>query len=104
MNQVILVGRLKDDPKVEQIDDDRRLTTITLLIQRNFKDINGEYQTDEIPCEIWNYFSTTVAEYCRKGDMVGVRGRVEKVNDKDIAVIAEKVTFLSSKGEKENEI
>ena len=104
MNKVILVGRLKDNPKVEQIDDDRRLTTITLLIQRSFKDLNGEYLTDEIPCEIWNYFSTTVAEYCRKGDMVGVRGRVEKVNDKDIAVIAEKVTFLSSKGEKENEI
>ena len=99
MNYLILVGRLKDDPKVEQIDDDRRLTKITLLIQRSFKDLNGDYPVDEIPCEIWNYFSTTVAEYCRKGDMVGVQGRLEKVNDKDIVVIAEKVTFLSSRKE-----
>ena len=104
MNYLILVGRLKDDPKVEQIDDDRRLTTITLLIQRSFKGMDGDYPVDEIPCEIWNYFGTTTAEYCRKGDMVGVQGRLEKVNDKDIVVIAEKVTFLSSKGEKENEI
>ena len=104
MNYLILVGRLKDNPKVEQIDDDRRLTTITLLIQRSFTDINGDYPVDEIPCEIWNYFSTTVAEYCKKGDMVGVKGRLEKVNNKDIVVIAENVTFLSSKGEKENEI
>lgn len=99
MNQVILVGRLKDDPKVEQIDDDKKLTTITLLIQRSFKDMNGEYQIDEIDCELWNHFGTTTTEYCRKGDVIGVRGRLAKVNDKDMVVIGERVTFLSSKKE-----
>lgn len=99
MNQVLLVGRLKDNPRVEQIDDDRRLTTITLLIQRNFKDMNGDYPVDEIDCQLWNHFGTTTAEYCKKGDTVGVRGRLEKVNDKDIVVIGEKVTFLSSRKE-----
>lgn len=99
MNQVILVGKLKDDPVVEQIDDDKKLTTITLLIQRNFKDPNGDYQTDEIDCQLWNFFGKTTSEYCKKGDVIGVKGRLEKVNDKDIVVIVEKVTFLSSKKE-----
>ena len=96
MNQVILVGRLKENPKVEQIDDEKKLTIITLLVQRNFKNSNGEYQTDEIDCQLWNGFGVATSEYCYKGDTIGVKGRLEKVNDKDMIVVAEKVTFLSS--------
>ena len=55
----------------------------------------------------WNGIAENAAEYCHKGDLLGVKGRVETSSyEKDdqrkyvTEVIAEKITFLSSKKEK----
>ena len=43
--------------------------------------------------------SKNVCEYCKKNDVIGIKGRIESVKENDnynVRIIAEKVTFLSS--------
>ena len=68
------------------------------------KNSNGEYDTDFISCVLWQGVAESTVEYCKKGDIIGVKGRIQTSNyEKDgekvysTDIIAEKVTFLSSK-------
>ncbi len=103
LNQVVLVGRLVSDPEVKETSSGTSISRITLAVPRSYKNINGEYETDFISCVLWKLMAINTKEYCRKGDIVGVKGRIESsVYEKDgekkysINVIAEKVTFLSN--------
>lgn len=99
LNQVVLVGRLTNNLVIEGNEENKR-GEIVLAVQRCFKDTNGEYRTDFIPCVLYNMVAQNTAEYCKKGDIVGVKGRLQ-VEDNKVMVIAEKITFLSSKKEEE---
>ncbi len=110
LNQVVLVGRLTRNPEVKELDDGKKLSGMTLAIPRSFKNAEGEYETDFIEVKLWNQIAENTSEYCKKGDIVGVKGRlqsrvVEKEDNKEYLteIIAEKVTFLSSRSEKEQE-
>lgn len=96
LNQTVLVGRLVSDPQINETEDNRKVATITLAIPRSYKNVNGEYDTDFIPCILWNGIAENTTNYCKKGDVVGVKGRIQIREDK-IEIVAEKVTFLSSK-------
>lgn len=98
-NSLILVGRLAREIEVKE-KEGKEYAEIVLSIPRNVKNEEGIYETDFIPVAIWGGIASNVKEYCRKGDIIGVRGRIEVVEDK-IVVIAEKVTFLSSKKSEE---
>lgn len=100
LNQIVLVGRLVQDPEIKELENGKRTTDITLAVPRNYKNSEGVYETDFIPCRVWNIVADTVKECCKKGDLVGVKGRIQtrKEDDKNIIyVIAEKITFLSKK-------
>lgn len=111
MNQVILVGRLTKDLEIKELDNGKKITSITLAVPRNFKNAEGEYETDFVECTLWNSIAENTAEYCKKGDIIGVKGRLQSSNyEKEdgtkvykTEVIAEKVTFLSSKKEESEE-
>lgn len=92
LNQIVLVGRI-----LEKGED-----YITLAVSRSFKNAEGEYETDFIDISIAGNMSTNVQEYCQKGDVVGVKGRVEGL-DRTLKIVAEKVTFLSASKNKINE-
>ncbi len=110
LNQSILVGRIVKDPEVRETENGNKVTNITLAVQRPYKNINGEYDTDFISCVLWKGVAESTAEYCKKGDLIGIRGRIQtRVNETDevrhnlMEVVAERVTFLSSKREDEAE-
>ena len=94
LNQTVLVGRLVKEVEVKEVDD-RKVAYLTLAVQRSYKNEEGVYETDFVPCTLWNGIAENVAEYCRKGDMVGVKGRLQTENN-GLVLVAEKVTFLSS--------
>lgn len=102
LNQIVIVGRMVSDPQINETENGRKVTTITLAVPRSYKNENGEYETDFIPCDLWNGIATNTCEYCRKGDLLGIKGRIQSKENK-IEIIAEKVTFLSSKPKKETE-
>lgn len=111
LNQVVLVGRLTKDPEVVTTESGKKVSTITLAVQRTFKNSEGLYETDFINCVLWDAIAYNTQEYCHKGDIVGVKGRLQirSYEDKEnkthqkLEVVAEKVTFLSSKKEDKEE-
>lgn len=104
LNQVILVGRLVRTPELQLTESGTKKSLVTLAVNRGFKNTNGEYDTDFIDCTLWTGIAENTAEYCKTGDIIGVRGRLQtRIIDnsdgtkyKKMDVIAEKVTFLSS--------
>jgi single-strand DNA-binding protein len=108
LNQVILVGRLVKSPELIESDSNKKYSRITVAIPRAFKNMDGEYETDFINCILWDAVAKSAVEFCKKGDIIGVRGRIQSsVVEKDeekkyyTDVIAERITFLSSKKSEE---
>ena len=104
LNQVVLVGRLTRDVIVNKSDKGIKVATVSLAIPRSFKNMDGTYDTDFIDCVAFENIAANTAEYCNKGDIIGVKGRIqsrttnEEGNNKNVIdIIAEKVTFLTSK-------
>lgn len=103
MNQILLVGRLTDTPEILSTENNSR-TIINLAVPRSYKNQEGIYETDFIRCILWNGLAKRVKEYCKKGDLVGIKGRLqvrnyidEKEEKKYISeVMVESITFLSS--------
>ena len=104
LNQAVLVGRIVQEPELKTTEKGK-VTNITLAVPRSFKNQDGEYDTDFISCVLWQGVAENTVEYCRKGDLVGIKGRIQtrdveledESHRKYVEVIAEKVTFLSSK-------
>ena len=111
LNQIVLVGRLTSDPELTKLETGKKVTTVTLAVQRSWKNEDGLYEADYIRCILWDAVAASTTEYCHKGDIVGVKGRIQTGNydDKDgnkkytVDVIAEKVTFLTTKQTKEED-
>ena len=88
--------------KLRETDNGNKVTNVTIAVPRSFKNINGEYDTDFVSCVLWKGIAESTANYCKKGDLVGVKGRLqtreyETDNEKRkvVELVAEKVTFLS---------
>lgn len=102
LNQIVIVGRLVRDPELRETDGGKKVTNITLAVPRSYKNLNGEYETDYIDCVLWTGIAENTTEYCKKGDILGLKGRVQtRIYETDekkkyvTEVVAEKVTFLS---------
>lgn len=101
LNQVIILGRLVEKPIVEENENGRKISEITLAVPRSYKNVNGEYDTDFIKCILWNDIAENTVEYCDKGDLVGVKGRLQCLSGNELKVVAEKISFLSNNKNKE---
>lgn len=108
LNQVVLVGRLTRNIRINKGESGKKIATISLAIPRSFKNMEGTYDTDFIDCVAFENIAENTASYCSKGDIVGVKGRVqsrvvEKEGKKEylMDIVAEKVTFLSSRKKEE---
>lgn len=107
LNQIIIVGRLVQTPEVVTTESGKHMTYITVAVPRSYKNENGEYETDFIDCVLWEAVAVNTSEYCQKGDVIGVKGRIQTrmVDDEDgnsykkTEIVAEKITFLQSKKE-----
>ena len=104
LNSIVLVGRLVQTPELQVTETGRKVSTVTLAVGRTYKNLNGEYDTDFFDCILWTNVAENTAEYCKTGDVIGVKGRlqtrlIEKEDGtkyKKVEVVAERVTFLAS--------
>ncbi len=104
MNQVTLVGRLTQDPEVKTNSDGTCRTIINVAISRDYRNSDGIYEADFIKCVLWNGIAAATKDYCHKGDVVGVKGKLQtrsyETENKEkkyvTEVIVDKVTFISS--------
>ncbi len=103
-NLVYLIGRLTKDPTSTKLENGKTVTHITVAVNRNFKNSEGIYDVDYIRCTLWNGIATSACDYTKKGDLIGVKGRiqnndyVDEDNNKKYTyeIIADKISFLSS--------
>ena len=103
LNQVVLVGRIVKTPELRVTDNGKKTAIVTLAVPRNYKNSNGEYDTDFLDCTLWTNVAENTTEYCQTGDMAGVKGRIQTrviqnedgTKKKKTEIVAEKVTFLA---------
>ena len=110
LNYINLVGRLVRKPKLAKTDSGKTITTVTLAVPRSFKNMDGIYDTDFIDCTCWDSVAINTHEYCNVGDVLCIKGRLssrlvaeEDFNKKKLEVIAEKITFLTTRKKEETE-
>lgn len=110
LNNVVMVGRLANELELKETEMGKYFCNITLAVPRSYKNEDGVYDTDFLDCVIWDSVAKNTCEYCKQGDMVGVKGRLQSrfINKEDgtkvkkIDVVGEKITFLAQARDKEN--
>ncbi|EOH91247.1 single-stranded DNA-binding protein [Enterococcus pallens] len=80
INNVVLVGRLTKDPDLRYTASGTAVATFTLAVNRNFTNQSGNREADFINCVIWRKSAETLANYARKGTLLGVTGRIQTRN------------------------
>jgi len=111
MNKVILIGRLTRDPELRYTGSNRAVTQITVAVNRNFTNQNGEREADFINVVVWDKQAENVAKYLTKGRLVAIDGRIQTRNYDNnegkkvyvTEVVALSVQFLESKGTPNNQ-
>lgn len=105
INQVTIVGRLTRDPELRKTGEGLSVTSITLAVNRQFRNQHGEIEADFVQCTLWKKAAENTAQYCRKGSVVGITGRLHSRNydNKEgkrvyvTEVVAESIQFLGAK-------
>jgi len=105
LNRVVLIGRLTKDPELRYTPNGVAVTNFTLAVERNFKNAQGEKETDFFACVVYKQLAELCANYLAKGKLASVDGRIQirTYNDKDgqkhwvTEIIGENVQFLSPK-------
>ena len=77
MNNVSLVGRLTRDAELRYTPSNVAVATFTLAVNRNFKNENGEREADFINCAMWRQQAENLANWAKKGALIGVTGRIQ---------------------------
>ncbi|WP_195493219.1 single-stranded DNA-binding protein [Enterococcus gallinarum] len=77
INNLTLVGRLTKDPDLKYTGNGTAVATFTLAVNRNFTNQSGEREADFINCVIWRKSAETLANYAKKGVLIGVTGRIQ---------------------------
>lgn len=80
INNVVLVGRLTKDPDLRYTQQGKAVATYTLAVNRNFTNQAGNKEADFINCVIWGKRAEALANYCKKGALVGTTGRIQTRN------------------------
>lgn len=77
INSVCLVGRLTRDPELKYTGNNVAVASFNLAVNRNFKDANGEREADFINCVIWRQSAENLANWAKKGALIGITGRIQ---------------------------
>ena len=104
LNRIELIGRLTRDPELRYTGNGHPMAQFTLAVDRDFRNAAGERDTDFINCVAWRKLAEQVGQYCTRGRLVAVEGRlhVRSYESQDgtrrrvTEVIGDRVWFLDS--------
>ena len=108
MNKVILIGNNTKDIELRQTPSGTSVAEFSIAVKRTFK-TNGEYESDFFNCIAYNKLAETISKYVKKGDRIGVEGRLQTRNytNKEgkrvyvTEIIVENIEFLQTKKQDE---
>lgn len=105
LNQTILVGRLTKDIQLNQSEEGKKVATMNIAVPRSYKNAEGVYETDFIDVTLMGSVAENIAKYCQKGDIVGLKARIQRIDStSELQLIADKVSFLSKAKNHDEEI
>ena len=107
MNRVDLIGRLTADAELRYNSSNIAYCRFNLAVNRSFTNSEGKREADFISCVAWRKTAELINEHFKKGNEIGVSGRIQtgSYDDKDgkrvytTDVIVEEITFIGSKKE-----
>lgn len=105
INRAVVCGRLVRDPELRRTQNGTPVTSFTLAVNRTFKNADGQQEADFLNCVAWNKTAEIVEQYCSKGNLVGVEGRLQSRSYQNnqgnnrtvVEIIADQVQFMQSK-------
>lgn len=77
INNTVLVGRMVRDAELKYTPNNQAVATFSLAVNRNFKSQNGEREADFINCVIWRQQAENLANWAKKGALIGITGRIQ---------------------------
>ena len=77
INNTVLVGRLTKDVDLRYTQSNVAVATFTLAVNRTFKNENGDREADFINCVMWRQQAENLANWAKKGALIGVTGRIQ---------------------------
>ena len=109
LNQVILIGRLVKKPELRVSEGGVNYIKATLAVQSEFKNKDGDYDTEFLEFTAFGKLAENTAKYCDKGSLLNRVGSLNNnvykdkngVNHYQLSIIANKVSFLSRSVKKE---
>lgn len=109
INQVVLVGRLTKEVNLKYTPSNQAVATFSLAVNRNFKSQNGEREADFINCVIWRQQAENLANWAKKGALIGITGRIQTRSYENqqgqrvyvTEVVAEQFQLLESRKDRE---
>ena len=99
LNKTILVGRLTKDVEVRKTASQKSISTITLAVN------TGKDETSFFDCVVIGDKVDNLANYCKKGALLGVCGslhqrkyqRKDGTNASVVEIIVDSIDYLSQK-------
>lgn len=111
INNVVLVGRMTKEAELRYTPSNIAVATFTLAVNRDFKGENGEREADFINVVLWRQAAENLANWTKKGSLVGVTGRIQTRNYDNqqgqrvyvTEVVAERFQLLESRGDNQGQ-
>ncbi len=104
------MGRMTRDAELRMTQSNTAVASFTLAVNRNFKSQNGEREADFINCIIWRQQAENLANWAKKGALIGITGRIQTRNYENqqgqrvyvTEVVAENFQILESRNQQNN--
>lgn len=106
INRVVLIGRLVRDPELRKTQNGTSVCSFTMAVNRR-QNQDGTQDADFINCVAWNKLADNIQLYQKKGNQLGIEGRIntrsydnqqgQKVYVTE--VVAENVQFLTPRND-----
>lgn len=112
MNKVIIIGRNTKDIELKTTGAGTSVVEFSVAVDRTFKNANGERECDFFNCVAFSKLAETISRYVKKGDKIGIDGRLQTRNYTNregktvyvTEIIVENVEFLQTKKEEQKPI
>lgn len=108
LNNLVLVGRISNEPKIKMFDDGTKVCNFDLAVDRPYKSQEGTREVDYFSIAVWQAYADAVFQYCGIGSIVGIKGRlmthiqeIGGIKVKVVDIIGERVAFINVIHQKE---
>ena len=107
INNVVLTGRLTKDADLRKTTSGKSVASFSLAVDRGRK-VEGQPTADYVPCVAWDKAADLLVQYCHKGSLIGVEGKIQTRSYEDptsrkkvyvTEVVINNLTFLETKGQ-----